>query len=174
MQNRRGFTLIEMLVVVLIIAVIVGIALPNYMLTVRRAQTSKVLPALRTVASSLMRYGLENGALPQTANHSGQALREELNKVLDIGIPEVSGFKLYYYSDSYLGYKMSNDAIWINVEWRTESLKNNKNYAITCAMEAAAVTDDKKKLCSLVCNHDNFFSYDDAYGCAVNNSRFGL
>ncbi len=171
---KKGFTLIEMLVVVLIIAVIVGIGLPSYMFTVRRAQTSKVLPALRTVASSLLRYSLENGALPQTENHEGEALREELNKVLDIGIPEVSGFTLNYYSDSYLGYKMSNDAIWINVEWRTENLKNNKNYAITCSMSSADVTDDKKKLCSLVCNHDNFSYYGDAYGCAVNNPRYSL
>lgn len=171
---KRGFTLIEMLVVVLMIAVIVGIALPNYMFTVRRAQTSKVLPALRTAASSLMRYRLENGAMPVTVNHGGEALREELNKVLDIGIPEVDGFTLNYYSGSYLGYRMSNDAIWINAEWRTENLKSNNNYAITCSMAAAAVTDKKKKLCSLVCNHDNFLSYGDAYGCVINNPRFGF
>ena len=61
MKNKKGFTLLELLVVVLIIGILAGIALPQYRKSVERARLSEVLVNIKAIEDSMDRYLLANG-----------------------------------------------------------------------------------------------------------------
>ncbi len=60
-KNYKGFTLIEMLVVVLIIGILAGVALPQYTNAVRKARVAEAKITLRTWADGIDRYLLKTG-----------------------------------------------------------------------------------------------------------------
>lgn len=59
--NKKGFTLIEMLVVVLIIGILAGVALPQYRNAVDRSKFSEALTTLRTIYNAQQMCKLEMG-----------------------------------------------------------------------------------------------------------------
>ena len=61
LKNCKGFTLLEMLVVVLIIGILAGIALPQYQMAVTKAKVASILPIMRRWKDALMEYKLQHG-----------------------------------------------------------------------------------------------------------------
>ena len=59
--KNKAFTLIEMLVVVLIIAILAAIALPRYMTAVDQSKLSQAIMSSRALAEAETRYQLANG-----------------------------------------------------------------------------------------------------------------
>lgn len=59
-MNKNGFTLIELMVVVVIVAIFVAIAIPSYQAYIRRAETSKAQQELRRIATLLERHKARN------------------------------------------------------------------------------------------------------------------
>ena len=60
-KKSKGFTLIEMLVVVLIIGILAGIALPQYQSAVRKTRVAEAKITLRALVDATDRYFLQNG-----------------------------------------------------------------------------------------------------------------
>ncbi len=60
-KKNKGFTLIEMLVVVLIIGILAGIALPQYQMAVTKAKVASILPLMRRWKDALIEYKLQHG-----------------------------------------------------------------------------------------------------------------
>lgn len=60
-KTKRGFTLLELLVVVLIIGVLTVIALPQYHLAVEKSRVNALLPVLKSIDSAQKIYFLNNG-----------------------------------------------------------------------------------------------------------------
>ncbi len=61
---KKGFTLIELLIVVAIIGILAAIAIPNFLNAQIRAKLARVESDLRTIATSITMYRLDNGAPP--------------------------------------------------------------------------------------------------------------
>ena len=64
MRALKSFTLIELLIVVAIIAILAAIAVPNFLEAQVRAKVSHVKTDLRTVATALEMYMVDNNRAP--------------------------------------------------------------------------------------------------------------
>jgi type II secretion system protein G len=80
--RRRGFTLIELLIVVAIIAILAAIAVPNFLEAQTRAKVSRVEADMRSLATALEAYRIDNNRYPEAAR-SGTFLsfEERLQRV---------------------------------------------------------------------------------------------
>ena len=59
---KQGFTLLELLVVVLIIGILASIALPQYRKAVGRAELAQVISATKAITNAQERFYLTNGS----------------------------------------------------------------------------------------------------------------
>jgi prepilin-type N-terminal cleavage/methylation domain-containing protein len=58
-KRRGGFTLVEIMIVVAIIALLAAIAVPGFLRARKRAQASKILNDLRLIDSAVDQYAIE-------------------------------------------------------------------------------------------------------------------
>jgi prepilin-type N-terminal cleavage/methylation domain-containing protein len=58
-RKRAGFTLVEIMIVVAIIALLAAIAVPGFLRARKRSQASKVLNDLRMIDSAVDQYAIE-------------------------------------------------------------------------------------------------------------------
>lgn len=80
-QMQKGFTLIELMIVVAIIGILAAIALPAYQDYTGRAQASEALSATAGLRADIGVYLSEEGALPNAAD----------SQALDDAIAELEG-----------------------------------------------------------------------------------
>jgi prepilin-type N-terminal cleavage/methylation domain-containing protein len=59
-KNRGGFTLVEIMIVVAIIALLAAIAVPNFLRARKRSQATRCLEDLRIIDSADDQYAIEN------------------------------------------------------------------------------------------------------------------
>ena len=72
-KSSRGFTLIELMIVMLVIAVLLAIAVPNYTTSVIRAKESVLKQDLFTLNELIKRYTLDKQKAPQSLDDLVQA-----------------------------------------------------------------------------------------------------
>jgi len=59
-KNRGGFTLVEIMIVVAIIALLAAIAVPNFLRARKRSQATRILEDLRIIDAAIDQYAIEN------------------------------------------------------------------------------------------------------------------
>jgi prepilin-type N-terminal cleavage/methylation domain-containing protein len=59
-KNRGGFSLVEIMIVVAIISLLAGLAIPGFLRARKRVQASRVLTDLRLIVSAVDQYAIEN------------------------------------------------------------------------------------------------------------------
>ncbi len=75
MHKQQGFTLIELMIVVAIIAILAAIAIPAYQDYTARAQASEAVTLLGGMKTPIVEYYNTNGAVP-TVGQLGNATRQ--------------------------------------------------------------------------------------------------
>jgi len=60
-SKRTGFTLVEIMIVVAIIALLAAIAVPGFLRARKRSQASKILNDLRMIDGAVDQYAIETG-----------------------------------------------------------------------------------------------------------------
>jgi len=60
MRREKGFTLIELMVVIVIIAILAAVALPNFMGATEKARESAVRSAVKTIQTAIEMYATEH------------------------------------------------------------------------------------------------------------------
>ena len=58
-RKNRGFTLVEIMIVVAIIALLASIAVPNFLRARKRSQASRILEDLRLIDNAVDQYAIE-------------------------------------------------------------------------------------------------------------------
>ena len=66
-KNRGGFTLVEIMIVVAIIALLAAIAVPNFLRARKRSQATRILEDLRMIDAAVDQYAIEANLKPNTA-----------------------------------------------------------------------------------------------------------
>src|SRR5580692_10956758 len=60
-KNRGGFTLVEIMIVVAIIALLAAIAVPNFLRARKRSQATRILEDLMQLDHAVDQYAIDNG-----------------------------------------------------------------------------------------------------------------
>ena len=68
LKSNKGFTLIELVVVIAILGILAGIAIPRFMDATATARGAKIVADLRTIDSAIMMYNAKTGSFPTTAD----------------------------------------------------------------------------------------------------------
>jgi prepilin-type N-terminal cleavage/methylation domain-containing protein len=66
-KRRGGFTLVEIMIVVAIIALLAAIAVPGFLRARKRSQASRIINDLRLIDSAVDQYAIENNKTTGTA-----------------------------------------------------------------------------------------------------------
>lgn len=72
-KKRKGFTLVEIMIVVAIIALLATIAVPNFLRVRKRSQATRILDELRLIENAKDQWALEKNQ-PGTAAPKGEDL----------------------------------------------------------------------------------------------------
>jgi prepilin-type N-terminal cleavage/methylation domain-containing protein len=83
---RNGFTIIELLVAVLITSILAAVALPKYLVAVKKAQFAKLLVLQTALYNAEKKYFLTNGTYTADSNS------------LDVQIPEINDYTIILYT----------------------------------------------------------------------------
>jgi prepilin-type N-terminal cleavage/methylation domain-containing protein len=62
-KRRGGFTLVEIMIVVAIIALLAAVGIPGFLRARKRSQASKIINDLRMIDSAVDQYAIENNKL---------------------------------------------------------------------------------------------------------------
>ena len=136
MMKQKGFTLIELMIVVAIIGILAAIAMPQYNQYVARTQVVEAFALLGPVKQALTLYYQEKGTFPT------QATVDERHDTL--GIPRQS---VYRSSDGYIRLiqVLPGGSGSIRVDFKAESAGVNaliarKSFKMTPSMSSGVIT----------------------------------
>jgi general secretion pathway protein G len=63
--GQRGFTLIEMLIVIVVMGVLLALAIPNYTTTITKSKEARLHHNLTTINNVIQQYSLDKKQAPQ-------------------------------------------------------------------------------------------------------------
>ncbi len=97
MIKNKGFSLIELLIVILILAVLTGIAIPAYMLITDRAKESSVENEMMNIAKALELHNIDDQVYPDPGSYPD--ILEERNYMAYVPINDLWENEYIYDSD---------------------------------------------------------------------------
>ncbi len=100
MKPARGFTLVELLVVVSIIGIIAAIAIPNLLNALNKAKQRRTMADMRTIALAVYDYSTDWVAAPAISNGTVDDLIPYLTPTYLKKLPRLDGWQNPFYYDA--------------------------------------------------------------------------
>ena len=156
MRNKKGFTLLELLVVVLIIGILAGIALPQYKKAVAKSRLATIKFLIRDIVRAQETYYLANGAYTNKFES------------LDVDMPtpneiENEGSKYIYDwgNCSMTDYHTicSNSKIKMNLDYYYAYARVTPGRRVCAVEETEDLNDYRNKVCESDINAIRYFVY---------------
>jgi type IV pilus assembly protein PilA len=127
LRAKKGFTLIELMIVVAILGILAAIAIPTYMDYTARAKVSEAISLLSGVANAIAEYHTSQGKMPTSLDEIGGAKTSRYVTSMTWGGTDTAGNNTYVWIKAQLG------NITSAVDGRTLSLyviyrANNETY----------------------------------------------
>ena len=97
-KSKAGFTLVELMVVAIIVAILAAVAIPLMMGNKDRAMATEAQAGLGTIRTAMQVYKAEYGGYP--VHYSGQNMNTILTPSLTVKPGDLDG--KYYKSDGYV------------------------------------------------------------------------
>ncbi len=121
LQDRRGFTLIELMIVIVIVGILATLLIPRIMERPEEARRVKAKMDIRTIESALKLYKIDSGEYPTTE----QGLEALINK------PDTAPVPMKWRDGGYLdGNSVPKDP-WGNPYNYASPTQDGKDYEIT-------------------------------------------
>lgn len=143
-MNNRGFTLLELLVVVLLVGILGAIALPQYFNVVERQRAMEAMGILAAIEKAQVRYYAVNDAYSTDFSNIDFDLRSNKGN----GNENVTGSS---FDTEYFTYTLSSDKV--------EAKRVNNNFTITTTYAAGddgvtetccTATGDRTDICEII------------------------
>jgi type IV pilus assembly protein PilE len=89
--QARGFTLIELMIVVAIVAIIAAVALPSYFGSVRKSRRADAITALNQIAQAQERWRANNASYTTVLTNAGLNVPNPSSGYYTLAVSSVSG-----------------------------------------------------------------------------------
>jgi len=101
MQRTKGFTMVELLVVLIILAILVAVALPMYFANVNRSRASEAVAAMGIIRQSIRDYKISHPAYTYPTFIASNAITEGIAAPFETGIDVNVGVTQYFSNGAY-------------------------------------------------------------------------
>lgn len=121
-EKKRGFTLVELLITIVIIAVLAGMMLLSTGAAISTAEASKIVSDLKTLQAAVLFYYLTNDGLP-SVSQSGSPSPLSTTEVSDLSKYVDRDLNSSRYSEVYLvkGPSMDDGRILIGLNYKSNA-----------------------------------------------------
>lgn len=111
-MRKKGFTLLEVLVVIIIIGILAALALPQYMKTIRKARIAEATSNIGSIRAAELRYAQEYDVIGDLANLDVENPNDRVNRYFTYAVGGV-GSSINELTITVTGFKSATQGITV-------------------------------------------------------------